>query len=282
MSSGLHKKIYGLIGYPVKHSLSPRMHNAALRALKINAEYKLFPLKENKIRSFLKDLENKNIFGLNVTVPHKEKVIPFLDKLSKEVRLIGAVNTIKRVGDKLLGFNTDGEGFVRHLTRDLKFNPKGKAIAVVGAGGAAKAVSVYLSKSAPKKISIYDTDKPKAKNLINHLKKNFKNNTEFFYLDTLKDLDTKNIDLLINATPLGLKRSDPLPIKPEFLHKGLLVYDLIYNPKETRLLKLAKKSGTKISNGLGMLLYQGARSFEIWTGRIAPINIMRKSIMEAI
>jgi shikimate dehydrogenase len=274
-------KIYGLIGYPVKHSLSPAMHNAAFQALKINAEYRLFELKEQELASFLESLSEKNIFGLNVTIPYKEKVITFLDKVSSEAKLIGAVNTIKVDDNKLLGFNTDGEGFLRHLTEDLKFNPKDKVMAIIGAGGASRAVSVYLSKCKPYSITIYDIDKTKSLRLVNHLKENFKK-TQFNCVDTIEELNIASTHLLINATPMGMKETDPSLVDEGFFHKGLLVYDLIYNPRETRLLKLAKKNGARVSSGLGMLLYQGMLSFEIWTKRKAPKRIMQKALLEEL
>ncbi len=274
-------QIYGLIGYPVTHSFSACMHNAAFQHLKINAEYRLFELEAQELKDFLKSLSQKNIYGLNVTVPYKEKVIPFLNNVSAEAKLIGAVNTIRSVGGTLDGFNTDGEGFLKHLTTDLKFDPQGKTIALIGAGGAARAVAVYLSKNRAGKIAIYDIDKNKLSALLAHLKLNF-NNIEFIEAGSIEELDIKNSGLLINATPIGMKQNDPCLAAAEFMHQGLLVYDLIYNPPETQLLKVAKESGAKVSNGLGMLLYQGALSFQIWTGKPAPVEIMRQALKEGV
>ncbi len=275
------QKVYGLIGYPVGHSLSPLMHNAAFAYLNINARYKLFPLKETEIKVFLSSLKTENIYGLNVTVPYKEKVILFLASVSKEAELIGAVNTIKVCDDRLEGFNTDGAGFIKHLNEDLNFNPQNKTIAVIGAGGAARAVSVFLCNNAPKTVSIYDVDKDKLSVLINHLKANFKN-VNINAVDSLSRLNIEKSDLLVNATPIGMKESDPCLVDEKFIHKDLLVYDLIYNPAETRLLRLAKEKGARVSNGLGMLLYQGMLAFEIWTGQIAPKEVMRNALMEGV
>lgn len=270
-------KIYGLIGYPVKHSLSPAMHNAAFSHLNINAKYELFEVKPEGLEGFLHSLGDRNISGLNVTVPHKEKVMPFLNNLSEQARLIGAVNTIKVSDNKLDGFNTDGEGFFKHLTQDLKFNPEGKIIAIIGAGGAAKAVCVYLSKQKPKAISIYDINKEKLSALAGHLKSNFKD-ANIKAVNSIEELDIGNCDLLVNATPIGMKETDPILVNEKFIHPDLLVYDLIYNPSQTKLLKLAEGKGAKISNGLGMLLYQGIAAFEIWTGQKAPVEIMRRAL----
>jgi len=274
-------QIYGVLGNPAKHSLSPLMHNAAFQALKINAHYVIFEKKSEELEYFFSSLSRQRIFGLNVTLPYKEKVIAFLDTISKEAKLIGAVNTIKRTPRMLLGLNTDGEGFLRHLNEDLQFEPKDKVIALLGAGGAAKAISVYLGKQGPKKICAYDIDATKLSALEACLKKNFKG-INFVQADTIEGLCINECDLLINATPVGMKESDPCIIDGKFMHRGLLVYDLIYNPPETKLLALAKKLGAKTANGLGMLLYQGALSFEYFTGRGAPIEIMRRALNEGV
>jgi shikimate dehydrogenase len=274
------KKTYGLIGQPVNHSLSPLMHNAAFSYLGINAEYKLFPLKEEEVGKFLKGASSHNIFGLNVTVPYKEKVLPFLSHVSYEAKLIGAVNTIKAASGKLEGFNTDGNGFLKHLTEDLGFDPEGKSIAVIGAGGGARAVSVYLSKVRPKRLFIYDADKSKMSSLVSYLKANFRG-ADIRQALSVKELEVESSDLLLNATPVGMKESDPCLVDAKYIRKGMLVYDLIYNPKETKLLKAAKEKGAKVSNGLGMLLYQGMISFEIWTGVKAPKEVMLKALTEA-
>jgi len=271
------KSIYGLIGFPVKHSLSALMHNAAFAHLKIDAEYKLFEVKPEDLNDFVGSLSQKNIHGLNVTIPHKEKVIPLLGRVSEDSKLIGAVNTIKVSDGGCEGFNTDGEGFLKHLTADLGFDPKGKFIALIGAGGAAKAVSVYLSKANPRRISIYDIDKDKAAALVEHLRKNF-SNTEFRSAASALDLGLRDCSLLVNATPIGMKESDPLLIDEGELRKDILVYDLIYNPIETKLIKAARLAQARSSNGLGMLLYQGAIAFEIWTAKAAPIEIMRRAL----
>lgn len=274
-------QIYGLIGYPVEHSLSPAMHNAAFRKLEIDAEYRLFPLKESGLKGFFARIKKNNIFGLNVTIPHKEKAVVFLDKISAEAKLIGAVNTIRRQENILEGFNTDGAGFMEHLKADLKFLPSGKRIAVIGAGGAARAVCVYLSKEKPAGIAIYDADNIKAEALVNHLKEHFRG-TDFSAAGSLKDLGIEGSDLLVNATPVGMKDDDPCLIDGRSLHKDLLVYDLIYNPGQTKLLRLAAQRGAMVSNGLGMLLHQGAAAFELWTGRKAPVEAMHSALIEAM
>jgi len=274
------KKIYGIIGYPVKHSLSPAMHNAAFGALGIDAEYKLFEVKPEELKSFFNNLDKSNILGLNVTIPHKEKVFGFvsLEPENSHLRQIGAINTVVNKNRQLLGYNTDISGFSRHLKENV--DPANKKVAIIGAGGAARAISFALAKSAVKEISIFDIDKNKAENISKMIKSLFVD-FPIFVVNNIDDLQIRNKDLLINATPLGMKPKDPCPIEERKLHKDLFVYDLVYNPAETKLLKLAKKVGAKTSNGLGMLLYQGMQSFEIWTGKPAPKEVMQKALLEA-
>ncbi len=256
------------------------MHNAAFKALGIDAEYLKFEKSPEEIPGFLHSLSAEHIKGINVTVPHKERVIPHLASITDEARLIGAVNTIKVSRDGLVGFNTDGMGFIRHLKEDLKFDPSGKTAVILGAGGAAKAVSVYLAKEGAQKISLFDIDREKREALAGHLQKNFKR-LEVESVSSAGSLDLADAGLLINATPIGMKVSDPPVIDERLLSGDLLVYDLIYNPKETRLLEAARKKGAAASNGLGMLLYQGMASFEIWTGKKAPREVMWKALVNS-
>ena len=271
------KEIYGLIGSPLKHSLSPLMHNAAFGALKIDAEYRLFELKAEELTGFFGSLREKNIHGLNVTVPYKEKVIPYLDNVSHEAGVIGAVNTVRVTDEGREGFNTDGQGFIKNLKEDLGFEPRGKKVVILGAGGASRAISVYLCKENPAYISVYDVDSNKASKLASHLQENFRGVAVNSFA-SIEDVHLGEADLLVNATPVGLKESDPAVIDVALPGKDTLVYDLIYNPRETKLLKLAKDRGLRVSNGLGMLLYQGMLTFEIWTGRPAPKEVMRKAL----
>lgn len=273
-------QIYGLIGYPVKHSLSAAMHKAAFKHLGIDAEYRLFEVRPEDLRSFFICLEKENISGLNVTIPHKEKVIPFLNSISQEAELIGAVNTVEISGVKLSGFNTDGKGFLRDIGESLGFNPQGKQIAILGAGGAARAVSVYLAKSNPTALSIYDPDAEKLNLLIRHLEKNFKR-VKFHAATSVSGLGIKGRDLLVNASPIGMKEGDPPALDKKLLHKGLYVYDLVYN-RETQLLRDAKIKCAGACGGLGMFLYQGVLAFEIWTKKDAPVALMRRALEEAL
>ena len=281
MEKNSDPKIYGVLGYPAKHSLSPLMHNAAFSALKINAEYKIFEVGFTALDEFLAGIDRNNIHGLNITVPYKERILDFvdLDQESFYLRQIQAINTIVKEENKWKGFNTDIPGFSRHLKEN--FNPFKKKVAILGAGGAARAVAYALVLDRAGEIRIFDIDAFKPKNVAEMIKGLFPG-FKIFPVNNIDELNIRNNDLLINATPVGLKESDPCLIKEEMLHKDLFVYDLIYNPGETKLLALAKKIGAKTSNGLGMLLYQGMLSFEKWTGKNAPEAVMRNALMEGL
>jgi len=274
------QKIFGLIGYPVKHSLSPLMHNAAFSRLNIKAKYRLFPLQERQLRDFLGNLHKKGIRGLNVTIPHKERVLEYIKSSSEGVRVIGAANTlvIDKAG-KIRAHNTDCLGFARHI-KELKIKPK--KVAIIGAGGASKAVIFALIKLKAQEIIIYDIDKFRALALVkrfNHLSCGCSVRT----VARIDELALADKDLLVNASPVGMKGSDPLLIEPRDLHKGLFVYDLIYNPSETRLLKAAGDAGCGYSNGLGMLLYQGVEAFQLWLKpKKAPVEVMRAALQKGV
>lgn len=283
----MEKKIYGIIGYPVKHSLSPAMHNAAFRELKMDAEYRLFEVAPAQLEEFLGSMgREKKISGLNVTIPHKIKVKEYLERngsLDTLAARLGAVNTINVSADGASrGFNTDGPGFYRSLVEDLKFEPEGKGVFVLGSGGAAKAIIMYLG-NGPKVINVFDIDKEKTEDLKAHYKRYF-DEKKLNIVENIKEV--KGIlggsDLLINATPIGMKENDPSPLAKDFLRPGLYVYDLVYNRQSTQLVKDASSLKAHAVTGVGMLLYQGTAAFEIWTGKKAPVAIMKTSLREAL
>jgi shikimate dehydrogenase len=281
----MKKHKYGLIGHPVKHSLSPAMQNAAFHALGIDAEYLLYDVEPAKLDDFLKNAKANNISGFNVTIPHKIKAKEYIERkgtLDENARRLGAVNTIKISEDgSLCGYNTDGPGFYRSLVEDLKFEPEGKNVFVLGAGGAARAVIMYLG-NGPKKIFVSDIDKVKAEDLQEHYKKYFDGKRLEVVSKSDFDDKLKASDLLVNTTPIGMKDGDPSPIDRAMLHHGLHVYDLVYNRPSTELVKTANSLKLHAVTGLGMLLRQGAIAFEIWTGAKAPIAVMKKALKEAL
>jgi len=261
------KTLFGIIGYPVEHSLSPLMHNKAFEELGVDASYQLFPVKEDELDDFFRELRDKEnpIFGLNVTVPYKERVLDYLDKLAPFAQKVGAVNTIMITEDrKLIGYNTDAPGFLAHLG-ELNFNTTNKRIALLGSGGSARAIlaTLCMIRERPQSIKIYNRTPSRADELIDDLGERI----DLSIVESVISVDDLNIelaDLVINATSLGLNKDDASLIDMELFHSNMLVYDLIYNPMETVLLKMAHKAGAQISNGLGMLYYQGVLAFQHW------------------
>jgi len=278
------KEKLAIIGNPIKHSLSPAMQNAALRAKKIPWHYEKILLKEKELRSFLKELLEKDYAGLNVTVPFKEKVIPYLDEISKEAQTIGAVNTILVKKGKLLGFNTDGAGYLLSLKKEKKFNPRGKTIVILGAGGAARALLASLAQASAKQITLVNRTPEKA----NALQKEFSKKLKKIKILTapFKEEDLKKIfpqtDLLINTSSAGLVGDFPITLPLKTLPRHALVSDIVYKPLLTPFLKSARNLRLKTHDGLGMLLYQGALAFEIWTGKKAPVSTMKKALLQAL
>ncbi len=268
---------YGIFGYPVEHTFSPGMHNAAFAKLGLDACYVPFAVQPENLENAMKSVLPLGIRGLNITVPHKERVLAYLDELSQDAQLIKAVNTIEVKGGKLIGHNTDGRGFLRSLKENARFNPKGKTFFFIGSGGAARAVAFSLALSGAKKLLFRDIDLKKTKALVADLRKGTGTDAESVS-EALLPAYAKEADCLINATPLGLKTTDPLPISGEHILRRHLVCDLVYNPVETALLKEAKVRGARRHSGIGMLLYQGVIAFEIWTHRKAPVRIMKNAL----
>ena len=275
-------KIYGVIGWPIKHSLSPAMHNAAFKELGIDAEYKLFEVKPEELEDFI--INGKGIAGFNITVPHKEKCMAILDSIDPLAGSIGAVNTIVIKSGKLIGYNTDSYGFITALEKDLDFKIKGKSIFLLGSGGASRAVSFALAANGTKKIILTDLFPDKVRLLAENIKKFYPAcNVDIIEPKAIyREDDLGGADLLVNATPIGLKKDDPFLFDKSVFKKGLAVYDLVYNPEKTKLVETAKNIGLKSSGGLGMLLYQGAKSFELWTGKTAPIEVMRNALLKSL
>lgn len=266
-------KVVGVIGYPIAHSLSPKMHNAAFSYLGLNYIYLAWEVEPPKLEWAILGMKGLGIVGLNVTIPHKESVSKLLDELSEEAEIVGAVNTIHNVNGKLLGYNTDIEGFRRALGEEVK----GKKAVVLGAGGAGKAV-VYALVSAGASCIILNRTEKKAKELVERYKRFGELSAEELNPFLLKEA-LRDADILVNATSLGMK-GEMIEGLDEAMGEHLLVMDLVYNPRETPLLRLAKERGARIVEGEKMLLYQGASSFEIWTGGKAPLEVMKRILQK--
>jgi shikimate dehydrogenase len=275
-------EVVGLFGYPVEHSLSPIMHNTAFSELGINYFYLPFEVKPEELSSAITAIKALNLRGVNLTIPHKESAISHLDMISKEAELIGAVNTIKNEGGKLIGYNTDGRGFIRSL-KEEGFQLQGKNVLVIGAGGAARAVSFQLALEGVEKLYISNRTWTKAENLAEEIcdKLDLKGVQSLPLKTNVLKKMIPDLDLLVDTTPVGMHPvSDDIEpvINSDLLHSNLIVADLVYNPVETVLLKEAKKSGASTVSGLGMLAHQGAMAFEIWTDKAAPVKTMKNII----
>lgn len=282
-------KLFGIFGHPLSHTLSPAMQEAAFRRIGIDANYVVLELAPGSFKNLMKRKSDLVLSGFNVTVPYKETVIPYLDRISPEAEAIGAVNTVYRRGKRWFGANTDMEGFLMAIVKDRGFRLAGKKAVILGAGGAARAVVYGLAKEKIREVWLTDCFPGKAGKIVRDMKKIFP--CVRFYTAPAGTGEVrhaiKEADLVINATPLGLKKKDPPVIPYSWIPESTtgrpkFFVDLIYNPAVTPFLRAAKKKGHKTLNGLGMLLYQGARAFEYWTGRKAPVQIMRQALEEAL
>jgi len=260
------------------------MHNAAFKKLKVNAAYFLFPIPPDKFRQGFKDLLQLGVSGFNITIPHKETVIRYMDSLSRSAKLIGAVNTVIVKGRRLYGDNTDGRGFVKAFTLNTGKTPKGKRVFMFGAGGGAKAVGFEMAAAGASALVICDVLENKARHLASRVNRYTKCKSKAISARNKKRIaeELANADVLINATPCGMKKADPALVDRKLLHKKMVVCDLIYNPSETRLIKDARKRRIPAFNGIDMLLHQGALSFNLWTGRKPPIGVMKKALEKRI
>ena len=275
-------RIVGVFGFPVEHSLSPLFHNAAFSKLGLNFVYLPFPVRPEQLKTAVESIRSLNMVGMNVTIPHKEKILPYLDQISPEAKVVGAVNTVHNKEGKLIGYNTDVDGFVESLRRQGGFNLKDKNVLLLGAGGVAYAISFALVKSGIKKLVFVNRTYSRGRVLLEHLRKIFPDKCQL----SLVEFEERNssfimseIDLLINATSLGMHPDDPLLITPEIVPPNMFIYDVVYNRK-TPLLKLAKEKKLACLGGLDMLVQQGALSFEMWTQQKAPIEVMKEVLRE--
>jgi shikimate dehydrogenase len=272
--------VCGIIGDPIEHSMSPVMHNAAFQALGLDYAYVPFKVKSLELRKAIEGIRGLNIRGVNVTVPHKIAVMQFLDRVEPLAEKIGAINTIVNDAGILTGYNTDAAGFLQVL-HERSIELAGKRVLLLGAGGAAHSIGNVLAAEKVKLIVLNRMQK------IATLKDFARRLAQFYGADVkVEELTNENlkkaitdVDIMVNATSLGMSPdNDQTPVPAELLHANLTVFDIIYNPLPTRLLREAKAAGARTIDGLEMLVQQGAVSFEKWTGIKAPIDIMRKSV----
>jgi shikimate dehydrogenase len=261
------------------------MQETAFRALGIKAFYLPFEVSRTEMIRLMKRRKKLLLDGFNVTVPYKELVLRHLDGASPEARAIGAVNTVVRRGRRWLGFNTDASGFVAALTQERKFSPRGKKVLILGAGGSARAVAYGLARAGVRSIMLANRTPARARKIASDFRRLFPR-IEFAGVSLAgipSGRGREKIGLVVNATSVGLKSKDrPLVNGKEFPNRKSLFVDLIYRPAETKFLKSARRSGHRTLNGLGMLAYQGAAAFELWTGRRAPLEVMRRALKERL
>ena len=264
-----------VIGKPIKHSLSPLIHNYWINKYELGLEYKKMEVERDLLPSLIENVRDKKITGLNITLPYKKDIISYIDEVSYSAKDIGAINTIFLQGNKVYGENTDGIGFTRALEKKTKFNFSNKSIYILGAGGASYGIISELIKKKVKKIYVTNRTKQRTIQLLNFFKtKNKEINLEFVEWKNLAP--NSDVDLIINTTSFGMKDNECLKIDINNLKDTLIFVDIIYNPKETELLKLFKKEGFVCMNGLSMLIEQAAVSFELWFN----ISLNNKDIEE--
>ncbi|MFX1365991.1 MAG: shikimate dehydrogenase [Promethearchaeota archaeon] len=273
-------KVLCVMGYPIEHSMSPLMHNAAIRDLNLNYVYLAFNIIPDNLKLAIDGIKSFDIKGINITIPFKQKIMKYLDEIDPVAQEIGAINTIKNEEGFLSSRNTDAEGAMKALL-DAGYRISGKNFLLLGAGGAARALAFMMAKEA-NRLVITDKIEKKAKKLANEIKKKYGINIQGkIHNNQVLSEESKKADILINATPLGMHPNiDKSPIPVEFLHKDLFVFDIVYNPLKTQLLKDASELGCNTLGGLEMLVNQGALSFEWWTNKKPNINLMKSKIIE--
>lgn len=281
-----HTKLTGLLGSPVSHSISPMMHNEGFQQLNLDYIYLAFDVTPDKLPSVVTGLRAMNVRGFNLTMPHKNEMCALCDTLTPSAEIIGAVNTVVNDHGHLIGHNTDGIGYMRAL-KESGINIIGKKMTVLGAGGAATSIFVQAALDGVSEISIFSRRSnfyERAENIIQQLSERTSCKITLYDFDCLETLkrEISESAILVNGTSVGMAPNIEQSLIPDtsFFHKDLIVSDVIYNPRETKLLKLAREAGCQTQNGLYMLLYQGAEAFKLWTGEEMPIQLIKEKYFD--
>jgi shikimate dehydrogenase len=271
-------RLCAVLGAPIRHSASPAMHNAAFAVLGLNWRYLAFEVDPKNLRAAIAGAKAMGFAGLNLTVPHKLLAVDMMDALDESAKIWGAVNTIRFSENVATGFNTDADGLANSLCEDLGLKLRGTKVLLLGAGGAGRTAALKLAWDNVAELFLVNRTPSKAEEIANEIEKRFPS------VKVAVGFPKADVDLILNATSLGLKTDDvsPLDEKRFSLKQTRAVYDMIYRPAETALLKAANAAGCQTANGLGMLLHQGAKAFEIWTGRPAPLDVMRRALEQNI
>ncbi len=284
MRLSMTKRVF-LTGHPVGHSVSPAFQQAALDYYSLDVRYEAIDVDAPSLSQVIMGLRDSDVMGANVTVPHKEATVAFLDELTEEARLIGAVNTIQNREGTLIGHNTDAPGFLKALKEESGFDAEGKTVVVLGAGGAARAVVVALASAGVKSLVVANRTLERAEALVDCLR-SILPSAEAVALDSgaLGQLAARS-QLIVNCTSVGMSGGTgqgETPIRTDLIPARALVCDLVYNPQETPLMRAATKAEALVLGGLPMLVYQGGIAFELWTGKEAPIKVMFEAAEKAL
>jgi shikimate dehydrogenase len=278
-----HTQPFAVLGHPIGHTLSPVMHNASFAALGLDAIYLAFDVKPERLMSVLPALRSLGFGGVNLTIPHKEVAFRGLEKLDDSAKLLGAVNTVQFAEEGLIGHNTDGFGFLRALDEAFARNTKDDAVFVLGSGGAGRAVALMAAHAGARQVTLADLDRARSERVGEEIHAHFPDVAVRVVSTPVEQAGAaRKADLVVQATPVGMKATDQSLLPPEAFREGQRAFDLIYHVAETVFMKAARAGGAEASNGLGMLLHQGARAFHIWTGMEPAVPAMRKALEQAV
>ena len=277
----------GVFGDPVGHSLSPQMQNAALKSCKIDMQYARFQISPDELQSAFKLIRDLNFIGVNLTTPHKIAASKLMDEIDGNASRIGAINTVKVDNAKLRGYNTDGKGFARAVRQEFAVDLRDLQVMILGGGGAGRAIALQCARENCERLVITHRTSATAQKLAEELREYFTGPKVLGPVPRLQSIpweeaairfQVAHLDLIVNATPLGLNRSDPSPIPARLLAPHLMIYDTVYGEGRTPFVSAAIEAGARAANGFSMLLHQGALAFEIWFEREAPIGAMREAL----
>ena len=265
-----------VIGDPVLHSLSPTIYNAAFEHDQVNWSYSAVNITGGQVSDALEEMRQSEVGGLSVTMPHKEIVANLVDETTRHAERLGAVNCVSKNGSTLVGHNTDGEGFIKAIEAETKERTEGKSYLVIGAGGAAKAVTLALGEAGASEVIVSSRNASKSRKAASLAGQVGRSGSLS---------EAEGVDVIINATPIGMRgagNEDQLPLPVEAMHKGQIIVDLIYHPLQTEFLKNASRIGARTMNGIGMLIHQAALQYTLWTNKEAPLDVMQDAVIQQI
>lgn len=277
-------KVYAVLGHPISHSLSPVMHNAAFKALGIEAVYVAFDVAPANLSEVLNSMHHMGFGGVNLTIPLKETAYAILNNMDDSARSLGSVNTIEFGQNYMRGYSTDGYGFLTAIKEEFGIGiMSGLSFFILGAGGAGRAVAITIAKEGTQSITITDIIQERAEKVAKEIMNVYNCNVQVVASSRDDMINAiRTVDIIVQATPVGMKPDDKPLLSSDAFKRGQMLFDLVYHLKETGIMREAQKTGVKVANGLSMLLHQGARSFAIWTGREPPLSVMRSALEQEV